>query len=97
MSVVCCSPTGLPLSAGACWLRVSAPTIGTGASPACDGPVLVIDAVLGTAGDFKPKFVKRYVDLAPQIAQAAATYAQDVKARRFPAPENLYGVPKARS
>ena len=76
---------------------VSAPTIGIGASPACDGQVLVIDDVLGTAGDFKPKFVKRYVDLGPQIAQAAATYAADVKARRFPGPENLYGVPKARA
>jgi len=76
---------------------ISAPTIGIGASPACDGQVLVIDDVLGLAGDFKPKFVRRYVELGPQIAEAAASYAADVKAHRFPGPENLYGVPKARA
>ena len=74
---------------------IAAPTIGIGASPACDGQVLVIDDVLGLAGDFQPKFVRRYVDLGPLISEAAAAYAADVKAHRFPAPENLYGVSKA--
>jgi len=76
---------------------ISAPTIGIGASPACDGQVLVIDDVLGLAGDFKPKFVRRYVDLGSQIAEAAAAYSADVKSHRFPGPEHLYGVSKARA
>jgi 3-methyl-2-oxobutanoate hydroxymethyltransferase len=73
---------------------VSCPTIGIGASAACDGQVLVIDDVLGTAGDFKPKLARRYVDLGSQIAEAARNYAADVKARRFPGPENVYGLSK---
>lgn len=73
---------------------VPVPTIGIGASAACDGQVLVIDDVLGTAGDFKPKLARRYVDLGSQIAEAAKSYAADVKAHRFPGPENIYGLPK---
>jgi 3-methyl-2-oxobutanoate hydroxymethyltransferase len=73
---------------------VPVPTIGIGASAACDGQVLVIDDVLGLAGDFKPKLARRYVDLGSQIAEAARAYAADVKSHRFPGPENVYGVPK---
>ncbi len=74
---------------------VDIPTIGIGASAACDGQVLVIDDVLGLSGDFKPKLARRYVDLGSQIAEAARSYAADVKAHRFPGPENVYGLPKA--
>ncbi len=73
---------------------VPVPTIGIGASAACDGQVLVIDDVLGTAGDFKPKLARRYVDLGSQISEAARAYAADVRSRRFPGPENVYGLPK---
>jgi 3-methyl-2-oxobutanoate hydroxymethyltransferase len=73
---------------------VAIPTIGIGASAACDGQVLVIDDVLGLAGDFKPKLARQYVDLGSQIAEAARAYAADVKAHRFPGPENVYGLPK---
>jgi 3-methyl-2-oxobutanoate hydroxymethyltransferase len=73
---------------------VPIPTIGIGASPACDGQVLVIDDVLGLSGDFKPKFVRRYADLGTAIEEAAATYADDVRSRRFPGPENVYGARK---
>jgi 3-methyl-2-oxobutanoate hydroxymethyltransferase len=73
---------------------VTVPTIGIGASAACDGQVLVIDDVLGLSGDFKPKLARRYVDLGSQIAEAARTYAADVKAHRFPGPENVYGLSK---
>jgi 3-methyl-2-oxobutanoate hydroxymethyltransferase len=76
---------------------VSVPTIGIGASAACDGQVLVIDDVLGLSGDFKPKLARRYIDLGPMIAEAAKTYAADVRARRFPGPENVYGLSKARA
>ena len=71
---------------------VPIPTIGIGASPACDGQILVTDDVLGVFTDFKPRFVKRYAELAPLIAQAAEAYATDVRARRFPGPEHCFGV-----
>ena len=71
---------------------VSIPTIGIGASPACDGQILVTDDVLGLFAQFKPRFVKRYAELAPLIAAAAAEYAADVRARRFPGPEHCFGM-----
>jgi 3-methyl-2-oxobutanoate hydroxymethyltransferase len=74
---------------------VATPIIGIGASPACDGQVLVIDDLIGLFGDFKPKFVKRYAELGAEVEKAVAAYAADVRARRFPAPENLFGVSKS--
>ncbi len=71
------------------------PTIGIGASPACDGQVLVSDDVFGLFSDFTPRFVRRYANLGEQISAAAAEYAQDVRARRFPAMEHCF-VPKPR-
>jgi 3-methyl-2-oxobutanoate hydroxymethyltransferase len=73
---------------------VAVPTIGIGASAGCDGQVLVIDDVLGLSGDFKPKMARVYADLGPVIANAAQSYAADVKSRRFPGPENVYGLSK---
>ncbi|WP_207456192.1 3-methyl-2-oxobutanoate hydroxymethyltransferase [Azospirillum sp. SYSU D00513] len=74
--------------------EVAVPTIGIGASPACDGQVLVTDDMLGLFSDFTPKFVKRFADLGPAIAEAAAGYAAEVKARQFPGPEHCFGVKK---
>jgi 3-methyl-2-oxobutanoate hydroxymethyltransferase len=71
---------------------VSIPTIGIGASPACDGQILVTEDVLGLFTQFKPRFVKRYAELVPLIAAAAAEYAADVRARRFPGPEHCFGM-----
>jgi 3-methyl-2-oxobutanoate hydroxymethyltransferase len=71
---------------------VPIPTIGIGASPMCDGQILVIDDVLGVFTQFKPRFVKRYAELAPLISAAAADYAADVRARRFPGPEHCFGM-----
>ena len=73
---------------------ITIPTIGIGASPACDGQVLVIDDVIGTFNDFIPKFVKRYAELGPLIEEAAQRYAAEVRARTFPAAEHCFGVPK---
>lgn len=70
--------------------EVPVPTIGIGASAACDGQVLVTDDMLGLYGEFTPRFVKRYADLASTVREAAAAYAADVKARRFPANEHIY-------
>ncbi len=72
--------------------RVPVPTIGIGASPACDGQILVTDDLLGVFTEFTPRFVKRYAELAPLIAAAAAAYADDVRARRFPGPEHCFGT-----
>lgn len=68
------------------------PTIGIGASPACDGQVLVTEDLLGLFGDYQPRFVKRYAELAPSIEQALAVYAGDVRAGRFPEPGHCFGV-----
>jgi 3-methyl-2-oxobutanoate hydroxymethyltransferase len=73
---------------------VAIPTIGIGASAACDGQVLVSDDLLGLFNDFRPRFVKRYADLGAAVREAAAAYASDVRARRFPGPEHCFGMPK---
>jgi 3-methyl-2-oxobutanoate hydroxymethyltransferase len=72
--------------------RVAVPTIGIGASPACDGQVLVTEDMLGVFQAFTPKFVRRYAEVGQEIGRAAAAYASDVKLRRFPGPENCFGV-----
>lgn len=74
---------------------IDIPTIGIGASPACDGQILVTEDMVGLFNDYTPKFVKRYAELGGEIADAAANYAKDVQARRFPGPEHCFGVPKA--
>lgn len=68
---------------------VSAPTLGIGASVGCDGQILVTDDMLGMF-EWTPKFVRRYADLGAEISRAAAAYADDVRARRFPAPAETY-------
>jgi 3-methyl-2-oxobutanoate hydroxymethyltransferase len=73
--------------------RIPVPTVGIGASPSCDGQVLVIDDVLGVFTDFTPKFVKRFAQLGPLISEAAATYATEVRERKFPGPEHCFMPP----
>ncbi len=70
------------------------PTIGIGASPACDGQILVSEDMLGLFNDFKPKFVKRYAELANEAGKAAAKYAEEVRSRKFPSDEHCFGVVK---
>ena len=71
---------------------VAVPTIGIGASPACDGQILVTEDVIGLFGAFTPKFVKRYAELGEAVTEAAQRYAEDVRARRFPGPEHCFGA-----
>ena len=73
--------------------QVPIPTIGIGASPACDGQVLVLEDMLGLSPRV-PKFVKRYSDLGPGIDKAVASYAAEVRARTFPGPEHTYPMKK---
>ncbi len=63
---------------------ISAVTIGIGASPACDGQILVVDDMLGLFPDFRPKFAKVYAELAEAADAAVAAYAADVRSRAFP-------------
>ncbi|MCW5693356.1 MAG: 3-methyl-2-oxobutanoate hydroxymethyltransferase [Pseudolabrys sp.] len=72
---------------------VAIPTIGIGASVACDGQVLVMEDMLGLTPRV-PKFVKRFGDLGPGIEKAMADYAAEVRARTFPAPEHTYPMKK---
>jgi 3-methyl-2-oxobutanoate hydroxymethyltransferase len=60
------------------------PTIGIGAGPECDGQVLVTPDLLGLFEGFRPKFVRRYAELAATIRDAAARYVADVSAGTFP-------------
>jgi 3-methyl-2-oxobutanoate hydroxymethyltransferase len=68
---------------------VPIPTIGIGASPACDGQILVLEDMLGLTPR-APKFVKRYADIGPSIAKAVEDYAREVRERSFPASEHTY-------
>ncbi|OYY91509.1 MAG: 3-methyl-2-oxobutanoate hydroxymethyltransferase [Sphingomonas sp. 28-66-16] len=65
------------------------PVIGIGASAECDGQVLVAEDMLGLF-ERTPRFVKRFDDLAGRISAAVGTYADAVRSRRFPGPEQTY-------
>ena len=69
---------------------VPVPTIGIGASAACDGQILVTEDVLGLFSDFRPRFVKRYAELGEAITPAVEAYAAEVRARSFPGPEHAF-------
>ena len=68
---------------------IACPTIGIGASAACDGQVLVTEDMLGLF-ERTPRFVKRYADMAGLVGAAAETYAAEVRARSFPGTEQIY-------
>lgn len=69
---------------------IEVPTVGIGASPDCDGQILVTDDLIGMFTEFRPKFVKRYAEMGTDLAQVAARYAEDVRNRRFPEPEHCF-------
>jgi 3-methyl-2-oxobutanoate hydroxymethyltransferase len=70
------------------------PTIGIGAGPDCDGQVLVYHDLLGLYDGRAPRFVKRYADLASEIARALAAYVDDVRSGRFPEEQHTYAMPE---
>jgi 3-methyl-2-oxobutanoate hydroxymethyltransferase len=65
------------------------PTIGIGASAACDGQILVTEDMLGLF-ERSPRFVRRYGDLRGLVASAVERYANDVSTRRFPGSGETY-------
>jgi len=74
--------------------QIAVPTIGIGASPECDGQILVMEDMLGLNPN-PPKFVRQYASLGPDIERAVKAYAADVRARAFPGKENVYTMKKA--
>jgi 3-methyl-2-oxobutanoate hydroxymethyltransferase len=72
---------------------VAIPTIGIGASVACDGQILVLEDMLGLSPRV-PRFVRRYGDIGPGIEAAVAGYAKDLRSRAFPGPDQDYGMKK---
>jgi 3-methyl-2-oxobutanoate hydroxymethyltransferase len=66
------------------------PTIGIGAGGGTDGQVLVIHDMLGITKEFKPRFLRRYLNLDEEIQNAVKQYVDDVKARNFPNKEEQY-------
>ena len=69
--------------------EIAIPTIGIGASAACDGQVLVLEDMLGLS-PWVPKFVKRYTNLGPSIEAAVSAYAEEVRSRAFPTAAHVY-------
>lgn len=66
------------------------PTIGIGAGKHCDGQVLVMHDMLGINTEFKPRFLRRYLDLHEQITKAAQQYITDVRSNDFPSDAESY-------
>jgi 3-methyl-2-oxobutanoate hydroxymethyltransferase len=67
------------------------PTIGIGASLACDGQILVMEDMLGLSPRV-PRFVKKFGKVGEVIEDAIRTYAEDVRTRAFPTPEHTYAM-----
>jgi 3-methyl-2-oxobutanoate hydroxymethyltransferase len=70
---------------------IAIPTIGIGASAQCDGQILVMEDMLGLSPRV-PKFVREFGKVGEAIEAAIASYADEVKARAFPAPEHTYDM-----
>jgi 3-methyl-2-oxobutanoate hydroxymethyltransferase len=72
---------------------IAIPSIGIGASAACDGQILVMEDMLGLNPN-PPRFVREYAHLGRDIETAVKAYAADVRSRRFPSQENVYTMAK---
>lgn len=73
--------------------QIPIPTIGIGASAACDGQILVLEDMLGLSQN-PPKFVKEFAQIGAAIEGAVKAYAEAVRTRAFPGPEHVYGMHK---
>ncbi len=71
---------------------IDIPTIGIGAGPHCDGQVLVTNDMLGLFEKFTPGFVKKYLNLAPQLKEAVSSFKEEIAAGAFPGPEHTFGT-----
>lgn len=66
------------------------PTIGIGAGPGCDGQVLVMHDMLGINTEFKPRFLRQYLNIHEMATQAVQQYIKDVKSADFPNQNEQY-------
>ncbi len=69
---------------------LSIPTIGIGAGNSCDGQVLVMHDMLGITTEFKPRFLRTYLNLHKQVTGAVQQYIKDIKAKDFPNENEQY-------
>ena len=69
---------------------ISIPTIGIGAGGDCDGQVLVMHDMLGINTEFKPRFLRQYLNIHEQATKAVQQYISDVKAKNFPNENEQY-------
>jgi len=69
---------------------LSIPTIGIGAGKYCDGQVLVMHDMLGINSEFKPRFIRQYLNLETLINGAVKQYVEDVKNNSFPSDQESY-------
>jgi len=93
--VACIYLEGIPREVAAMiTAEVSAPTIGIGAGPDCDGQVLVFHDVLNLTFSEPAKFVRRYGDAGGLVTQAVRTFKADVESRQYPSDAESYHLPK---
>jgi 3-methyl-2-oxobutanoate hydroxymethyltransferase len=71
-------------------ISLKIPTIGIGAGNGCDGQVLVMHDMLGINTEFKPRFLRQYLNIHEQATKAVQKYVQDVKSDSFPSKEEQY-------
>lgn len=70
--------------------QLTIPTIGIGAGPDCDGQVLVMHDMLGINTEFKPRFLRQYMNLSEQVSKAVQQYINDVRSGNFPSSSESY-------
>jgi 3-methyl-2-oxobutanoate hydroxymethyltransferase len=93
--VACLFLEGIPREVAAMITgEISAPTIGIGAGPDCDGQVLVFHDILNLTFGPPAKFVRRYGDAAALITDAVQAFRADVRSHQYPADEESYHLPK---
>jgi 3-methyl-2-oxobutanoate hydroxymethyltransferase len=93
--VACLYLEGIPREVAAMiTAEVSAPTIGIGAGPECDGQVLVFHDLVNLTFGPPAKFVRRYGDATALITQAVQAYRADVKSHQYPSDAESYHLPK---
>jgi len=71
---------------------VAIPTLGIGASPGCDGQVLVTEDMLGLFSDYRPRFVKQYAALADSMREAFGKYRDEVRDGTFPSLDHCFAT-----
>ena len=93
--VACLYLEGIPREVAAMIsAEISAPTIGIGAGPECDGQVLVLHDILNLTFAPPAKFVRRYGDAAALITNAVRAFRADVRSHQYPADEESYHLPR---